>query len=81
MIDDVAQNYQSIRCLTEFQDVLGCHSSDRSLCEIIFTCGSHNRPIPCMCVTEFGYPEPKPKTGTNRTFAEACAEEDSEENS
>jgi lipase ATG15 len=72
MIDDPAQNFQEIRCLAEHQDIIGCHNSDRSLCEILFTCGSNNRPIPCGCVTVFGYPEPIPKEGTNVTFLEAC---------
>ena len=71
-IDDVAQNFQHIRCEAEFTDVVGCHNSIRSLCEISFSCGSRNRPVLCACVTEFNYPEPAPKNGTTRTFAEAC---------
>jgi lipase ATG15 len=72
MIDDVAQNFQQIRCQAGLTDVIGCHNSIRSLCEISFSCGSRDRPVLCACVTEFGYPEPKPKAGTNRTFSEAC---------
>jgi lipase ATG15 len=70
MLDDVAQNYQQIRCTTGANDIIGCHDSTRSLCEIIFTCGSQMRPALCECVQLFHYPEPDP-TGT-RTFAEAC---------
>lgn len=70
MFDDVAQNFQHIRCNTGANDPIGCHDSTRSLCEIIFTCGSQSRPTLCECVRLFGYPEPTP-TG-NRTFAEAC---------
>jgi lipase ATG15 len=77
MIDDRAQNYQQIRCQAGLTDVIGCHNSIRSLCEISFSCGSRNRPVLCACVTEFGYPEPTPKAGTNRTFAEACGIEES----
>jgi hypothetical protein len=73
MIDDKAQNWQGIRCETDLIDVVGCHTSVRTLCEILFSCGSHDRPVPCQCVTRFGYEEPKAKFGTNRTFLEACA--------
>jgi lipase ATG15 len=70
MIDDPAQNSQGIRCTTKQQDVVGCHTATRSLCEIIYTCGSRTRPVLCECVTHFGYPEPTPSG--NRTFAQAC---------
>lgn len=72
MIDDRAQNFQQIRCETEMADVVGCHTITRTLCEIIYSCGTQERPAICECVTKFGYPEPTPKAGTNRTFAEAC---------
>jgi hypothetical protein len=72
MIDDPAQNFQQIRCETDFTDVVGCHDSTRSLCEIIFTCGSGNRPVFCECVKLFNYPEPLPKNGVTVTFAEFC---------
>jgi hypothetical protein len=79
MIDDKAQNYQEIRCLADFQDVIGCHNSVRSLCEILYTCGSGRRPIPCECVEVYGYPEPTPKEpDINITFSQACAERRSE---
>ena len=71
-IDDVAKNFQNIKCTTKTQDILGCHDSTRSLCEIIYTCGTGDRPAICQCVTKYGYPEPKPKPGTIRTFAKAC---------
>jgi lipase ATG15 len=70
MLDDVAQNFQHIRCNTGANDPIGCHDSTRSLCELLFTCGSKKRPTLCECVQLFGYPEPDP-TG-NRTFDEAC---------
>lgn len=72
MFDDPAQNYQEIRCMAEYQDIIGCHNSVRSLCEILYTCGSQDRPVPCACVTQFGYPEPTPKEGVNVTFQETC---------
>lgn len=72
MIDDVAQNWQGIRCQAAFTDVVGCHNSIRSLCEIMFSCGTTDRPVFCACVTEFNYPEPVPKENATRTFKEAC---------
>ena len=77
MIDDPAQNHQSIRCNTDLADVVGCHDSTRSLCEIIYSCGSEGRPIPCACVTTFGYPEPTPVDPSNtQSFADFCANAD-----
>jgi hypothetical protein len=75
MIDDVAQNWQGIRCQADFKNVIGCHSAARSLCEILYTCGSRGtRPIPCMCVYDFGYSEPIPISSETATptFAEQC---------
>ncbi|GKZ00654.1 hypothetical protein MPSEU_001017600 [Mayamaea pseudoterrestris] len=72
-IDDPAQNFQNINCNTATQDILACHDSTRSLCEIMFTCGTGPRPAICQCVTDYGYPEPRPYEWANRTFAEACA--------
>jgi lipase ATG15 len=69
-IDDPAENYQIIRCLD--RQILNCHDSLRSLCEISYSCGSRERPVICTCVQDYGYPEPTPKNGTTRTFAEAC---------
>ena len=74
MIDDRAQNFQFIRCNTELTDVIGCHTSFRSLCEVIYTCGSGDRPVLCECVTQYGYPMPQRKDGVDTTmsFEEFC---------
>ena len=74
MIDDTAQNYQSIRCEAGYTDVIGCHNSIRALCEIIYMCGSNGRPVPCECVTEFAYEEPVPIDSQNntQTFLQSC---------
>eukprot|EP00541_Cyclophora_tenuis_P016342 CAMPEP_0116563538 /NCGR_PEP_ID=MMETSP0397-20121206/12791_1 /TAXON_ID=216820 /ORGANISM="Cyclophora tenuis, Strain ECT3854" /LENGTH=616 /DNA_ID=CAMNT_0004089997 /DNA_START=29 /DNA_END=1879 /DNA_ORIENTATION=+ len=71
-IDDVAKLNQHIRCKAKTGDFIGCHDGRRSLCEILFSCGTQNRPALCECVTLFGYPEPAPKNGTNVTFKQAC---------
>jgi len=70
--DDRAALFEEIRCTAAPNAVGGCHSSARSLCEILYTCGSSGRPVPCNCVTDFGYPAPKPMEGVTRTFEEAC---------
>lgn len=85
MIDDKAQNVQSIRCETSLEDVVGCHDSTRSLCEIIYSCGSgfgiSRRPVLCECVTLFNYPEPIPVSeATNMTFSEFCEQSSVESN-
>jgi len=73
-LDDVAKLNQHIRCTAPANDFLACHDGRRSLCEIIYSCGTNNRPALCDCVTEFGYPEPVLKDVTStKTFAEECA--------
>ena len=77
MIDDVAQNFQHIRCQAAFEDVIGCHSAARSLCEILYSCGSRGHAIPCSCVNEFKYPEPKQIDRIfTASFKEVCGIED-----
>jgi len=71
-IDEPALLNQHIRCFAPVGDFIGCHDGRRSLCEILYSCGSGNRPALCECNTLFDYPEPAPKPGANRTFAEAC---------
>lgn len=70
MIDDKAKNYQRISCKAASNNFVDCHTSLRSLCDILYTCGSGPRPVLCDCALFYGYPEPEP-TG-DRTFAEAC---------
>ena len=49
-LDDLSQNYQRINCRTGLNDPIGCHFATRSICEILLSCGSKGRPIPCECV-------------------------------
>jgi lipase ATG15 len=72
-IDDAAQLSQRISCTAGANNFRACHDGRRSLCQIIHTCGTNARPALCECVTKFGYPEPSPKEGVNRSFAEACS--------
>jgi lipase ATG15 len=68
--------FQEIGCRAGKNNLLGCHSMWRSVCEINFQCGSGGRPILCRCVNIFGYPKPLPTGSSNRTFEEACEEEE-----
>ncbi len=74
-VDDRTDNYQRIKCRTKPHEFVGCHSATRSLCEILYTCGSSNRPIPCDCVNEFGFDVPKSERGLN--FTDDCPSEKS----
>jgi len=77
--DDVARNFQKIECRDPSKSfvwkMINCHSDGRrTLCELLYSCGTHNRPALCDCVTEFGFPQPTPKKGyENLSFAELCA--------
>jgi lipase ATG15 len=65
-----AKLYENIDCTAAPNDFSSCHDIVRSLCEILFTCGTGNRPDLCQCVTEYGYPEPISSNGDS--FSEAC---------
>jgi lipase ATG15 len=71
MFDDKAQNYQNIDCHSDSRNPLSCHSVIRTLCELIYTCGTNNRPALCECVTSFGFPIPE--TDGEQTFDKVCA--------
>ena len=70
MTDDVSTLFQKIRCLAPRNNFIDCHDPVRSLCEVIYSCGTYFRPALCECSRKYGYDEPKPRG--NRTFAEAC---------
>mmetsp|Transcript_13844 Transcript_13844/g.20424 ORF Transcript_13844/g.20424 Transcript_13844/m.20424 type:complete len:968 (+) Transcript_13844:160-3063(+) len=72
--DDRAKLFQEINCLAGANDLIGCHNSLRSLCEIIYTCGTMGRPALCECHTLFGYPKPQASENATETFEEACAD-------
>lgn len=72
-IDDLAKNYQRISCRSAPNAPVDCHYGKRSLCEIMYTCGSNGRPVPCYCAAEYGYPEPTPLS--NKVFSDMCPEE------
>lgn len=72
--DDHGKLFQQINCLAGSNDLIGCHNSFRSLCEIIYTCGTMGRPALCECHTLFGYPKPKANENATQSFDEACAD-------
>lgn len=69
-IDDPANLYQRIECRAPVNDLFGCHSMYRSLCEYAYQCGSNGRPVLCWCVSKYGYPIPEQYGNT--TWEEAC---------
>ena len=72
-IDDVAENYQRIQCRSAPNKPVDCHFGLRSLCEILYTCGSQGRPVPCVCVNLHGYPEPESINGEE--FSQFCVKD------
>ena len=70
VVDDVAQLYQRIKCRSGTNDPVGCHFAVRSLCEVMYECGSISRGFLCACVKSYNYPIPL-QLG-NRTYDEAC---------
>jgi len=73
-IDDLSRNYQRIRCKAAPNAPIDCHFGNRSLCEILYTCGSdygeNRRPIPCFCVHKYGYDAPTSRNG--EAFETSC---------
>jgi hypothetical protein len=72
-IDDLSQNYQRIRCKASANKPVDCHFGKRSLCEILFTCGSLGRPVPCFCVNDYEYALPTSLNGGD--FTSVCPKE------
>ena len=70
-VGGIAQLFEQVECTAPSQELFGCHTSTRTLCELMYKCGSGDRPPLCECVTKFGYPEPISTSG--ESFAEACA--------
>jgi lipase ATG15 len=69
--DDPAQNYQNINCRSESRNPISCHAIVRTICELLYTCGTGNRPALCECVTAFNFP--LPLTDGDQDFEAECA--------
>ena len=72
MLDDPADQIQRLVCRSDLQASFGCHLAERSLCEIMYTCGSKNRPYLCECYTRYDYPKPE---GDEELFDSICQKE------
>lgn len=71
-LDDVADNWQQIGCNADLSKSAGfCHFIVRSVCELMHTCGSGDRPVFCECYTAYDYPPPTSLTGA-QNFEELC---------
>ena len=67
------KNSAIIKCRADIHDTLSCHKApQRSLCELLYTCGNVKRPVYCECVREFGYPEPTAIDGSGTRFESMC---------
>jgi lipase ATG15 len=78
LVDSPGLLTQNIACRARRNDVFGCHTSTRSLCEILYKCGSYNRPPPCECAVKYGYPEAQQVAG-NETYTDICGAKRSNE--
>jgi lipase ATG15 len=74
LVDDPGNLFQKIQCRAPIGRVFACHSITRSLCEIMYQCGSQGRPGICECATKYGYPVPR-QVGGNQTFSDICGDE------
>lgn len=73
-IGDNLMNAENIKCRARAKDsIIDCHHVHRSLCEILYSCGTAARPVPCECVSKWEYPEPVELSGGDaKNFAEVC---------
>ena len=77
-IGDLVPNNQLVRCRDWPAEAYNCHSFWRIWCEYMYTCGSApgRAGVDCICAERWGYPKPLPTGSSNRTFEQACAEEE-----
>ena len=63
-VDDPALLVETIACRSTPQSgkyvLFQCHSVQRTVCELQYTCGSGTRPPYQACSTKYNYPSPKP---------------------
>eukprot|EP00956_Cyclotella_meneghiniana_P015664 scaffold24155_cov89-Cyclotella_meneghiniana.AAC.1 len=65
-------NSNQITCRASIKDSFSCHLAFRSLCELLYTCGSKvKRPVYCECLS-FGYPEPKSSDESETSLEASC---------
>ena len=65
-------NSNQITCRASIKDSFSCHLAFRSLCELLYTCGSKvKRPVYCECLS-FGYPGPKSSDESETSLEASC---------
>ena len=64
---------ENIKCRADTKDSFSCHDAHRSLCEMLYSCGTVKRPVYCECVAKMGYPEPLSVDNNGMSFEEACS--------
>jgi len=73
MIGDTSMHVEPLRCRADLSSSLvSCHDAGRSVCEMLYSCGSVARPVFCGCVMNYSYPEPVAVESNGPSFREAC---------
>jgi len=68
---DHKQTLTNPNLAVNYDKFLDCHYPGRTLCELMVTCGSFNRPPPCGCAVRYGYDEPQQVSG-DRSNSDVC---------
>lgn len=71
IIDQSGFLTQKVACTAPANNFIDCHHATRTLCELMYKCGSFNRPVPCDCAVRHGYPEPTQISG-DQSFSDVC---------
>lgn len=64
---------EKIKCRADTKDSFSCHDAGRSLCEMLYSCGTVKRPVYCECMEMYGFPEPLPVDNKELSFREVCS--------
>ncbi len=70
-IDDSGMLTQKVACIAPANSFIDCHAPARTLCELMWKCGSNGRPVPCECAVKRGYPDPVQVSG-DQSFSDVC---------
>jgi hypothetical protein len=75
-LDDPSLVAENIRCRAPMNAGVGaCHSLKRTICEIMYTCGSGRRPPIANCHKDYGFP---PASNRTRPVPPSDSEEQEE---
>jgi len=73
LLDDSSRKIENLSCRQPSNKFFLCHFPIPTLCELLYTCGSFGRPIPCACVTNYEYGNPDQLNVNGKTFSEVCS--------